>query len=196
MVSPTLQLVFKVLCMKEKRQYKSIRHKKTIFGNATYEVVNVIRKILFSLVPLFLLLNLFLVSAQSIMNIEILDIEKEEIITIPTNTEIQLEAKKIIKEIDGVVKQFNPIPDKGYMVKIPLTPSIQLANKWLNALIVEAIIIIPEDEKPYLLLFDDENKPYFFTFNTEIDTLLKTLDFPIKKRPSIGLLMGSTFVIP
>ena len=136
-----------------------------------------IRKILFSSIPILFLFNLFTVSAQTVTNIEFLDIEKKKIITIPTNQKIQLEAKKIIKEIDNVAVQFNPIPDKGYLVKIPLTPSLRLENKWMNALIDEVIIIIPEDEKPYLLIFDDENKPYFFTFKTEIDALLKTLDF-------------------
>jgi hypothetical protein len=65
------------------------------------------------------------------------------------------------------------------MVEIASGPSIQLENKWVNALIDEVIIIIPEDEKPYLLIFDDENRPYFFTFKTKVDTLLNTLDFPL-----------------
>ncbi|MCQ6275918.1 hypothetical protein JMM81_13275 [Bacillus sp. V3B] len=139
-----------------------------------------VRKILLSSVPIFFLFNLFLVSAQSITNIELLDIEKSKIIkTTPTNPKIQSEAEKIIKEIDNIVKKFNPIPDKGYMVKIPLEPSLQLENKWMSALIDEVIIIIPEDEKPYLLIFDDENKSYFFTFETKIDKLLNTLDFSL-----------------
>jgi len=140
----------------------------------------VVRKVLLSLIPIFFLFNLFIVSAQSITDIELLDIEKNKIIkTAQTNPKIQLEAGKIIKEIDNVVKKLNPIPDKGYMVKIPLGPSLPLENKWVNALVDEVIIIIPEDEKPYLLIFDDENKPYFFTFETKIDTLLNTLDFSL-----------------
>ena len=123
--------------------------------------------------------DLFTVSAQSILDIELLDIEKNKIITIPTNPKIQVEAKKIINEIDNVVIKLDPFPDKGYMLKIPLTPSLRLENQWVNALIGEVIIILPEGEKPYLLLFDDENKPYFFTFKTEIDSLLKTLNFTI-----------------
>ncbi|MFC5603231.1 hypothetical protein [Sporosarcina koreensis] len=123
--------------------------------------------------------DLIKVSSQGIANIELLDIEKNKIITIPTNPKTQLEAEKIIKEIDNVVIKFNPFPDKGYMLKIPLTPSLRLENKWINAVIAEVIFIFPEDEVPYLLLFDDENKPYFFTFKTEIDPLLKTLDFPL-----------------
>lgn len=109
-----------------------------------------------------------------------MDIVKNEIIkTTPTDSSIQLETEKIIKEIDGVVKAFKPIPDKGYMIKIPLEPSYQLENKWINALIDEVIIIIPETEKPFLFTFDDENNSYFFTFQIKIDKLLKTLESPI-----------------
>lgn len=150
-----------------------------ILGKATTEVVHVVRKVLLSSIAIFFLFNLFIVSAQSITNIELLDIEKNKIIkTVPTNPKIQLETRKIVKEIDNVVKKLNPIPDKGYMVKIPLEPSLPLENQWVNALIDEVIIIIPEDEKPYLLLFD-ENKPYFFTFETKTDTLLNALDFSL-----------------
>ncbi|MGE7925400.1 hypothetical protein ACQKND_19760 [Viridibacillus arvi] len=138
-----------------------------------------IRKILFMSIPILFLFNLFIVSAQSTTNIELLDIQKNKIITIPTNPEIQLETKKIIEGIDNIVKKIKPIPDKGYIVKIPLTPSLQIENKWLNTLIDEVIIIIPEDEKPYLLIFDDESKPHFFTIKTEIDTLLKTLNISL-----------------
>lgn len=138
-----------------------------------------IRKILFSSIPILFLFNLLIVSAQGITEIELLDIEKNKIITMPTNPKIQLETKRIIKEIDNIVKKFNPIPDKDYIVKIPLMLSLRLENKWVNTLIDEVIIIIPENEKPYLLIFDDKKKPHFFTFKTEIDTLLKTLDSPL-----------------
>lgn len=139
-----------------------------------------VRRILLSSIPIFFLFNLLIVNAQSITNIEVFDIEKSKIIkTPPTNPKIQLEAENIINEIDNVVKKINPIPDKGYMIKIPLEPSLRLENKWVYAMIDEVIIIIPEDEKPYLLIFDDENKSYFFTFEAKIDTLLNTLDFPL-----------------
>lgn len=159
------------------RLVESVNYKKITFGKTKSEVVNVIRKILFSSIPILFLFNLFIVSAQSITEIELLDIEKNKIITIPTNPKIQLETKKIIKEIDNIVTKFNPIPDKGYLVKIPITPSLQVENKWVNTLIDQVIIIIPEDEKPYLLIIDHENKPHFFTIKTEMDALLKTLDF-------------------
>lgn len=146
----------------------------------TNEVKFVVHKILLSFIHIFLLMNLIVVNAQTRPNIELLDIEKNEITkTVPTNPKIQFEAEKIIKEIDNVVKKLKPIPDKGYMIKIPLEPSHRVENKWIYALIDEMIIIIPKNEKPYLLLFDDENKSYFFTFDSKIDPLLKTLDFSL-----------------
>ncbi|MBP2242172.1 hypothetical protein J2Z40_002745 [Cytobacillus eiseniae] len=138
-----------------------------------------VRKIWLSIIPIFLLFNLLIISAQS-TKVELLDIEKNKVIkTSPTNPNIQSEAEKIINAIDNIVKKFNPIPAKGYMIKIPLEPSILVENKWLNALIDEAIIIIPEGEEPYLLLFDDENNPSFLTFKGEIVPLLNALNFSL-----------------
>ncbi|KAF0815528.1 MULTISPECIES: hypothetical protein [Cytobacillus] len=124
--------------------------------------------------------NLSTVNAQGNNIAKLFDIEKNQIIkTTPTNSNVQLETEKIIKGIDGVVKKFEPIPNQGYMVKIPLEPSYLLENKWINTLIDEIIIIIPKQEDPYLVTFDDENNPYFFTFNTKIDSLLNTLEFSL-----------------
>lgn len=75
-----------------------------------------IRKILLASVPILFLFTLSMVSAQSTTKIELLAIEKNEITTIPTNSTIQLETEKIIKEIDTVLKKFSPIPDNGYIV--------------------------------------------------------------------------------
>jgi hypothetical protein len=128
----------------------------------------------------FILCSSSLVNAQSNKNIEIFDIQKDEIIkTVSTSFIIQLEVQKYIKEINNIVRKLKLIPDKGYIIKIPLEPSVQLENQWMNALIDEVIIIIPEAEEPYLLTFDNENKPWFFTFETRIDTLITTLEFAL-----------------
>ncbi|GEN82578.1 hypothetical protein SLU01_08900 [Sporosarcina luteola] len=63
-----------------------------------------IRKVLLASIPILFLFTLSMVSAQSTTNIELLAIEKNEITTIPTNSTIQLETEKIIKEIDTVLK--------------------------------------------------------------------------------------------
>ncbi|SHG64547.1 hypothetical protein [Ornithinibacillus halophilus] len=139
-----------------------------------------LQKTLHLAVLIFFFFNLSTVYAKVNNDIEIMDIEENKIIKkIPTDSNIQLETEKVIKDINGFVKAFKPIPDKGYMIKIPLDPSYHLENKWINTIIDEVILIIPETEKPFLLTFDDENNPYFFTFQIKIDNLLKTLEFPI-----------------
>lgn len=128
----------------------------------------------------FSLLVVGTVNAQTERNIVIFNIQKNEIIkTVLTSSAVQKEVENYIVEINNVVRKFNPIPEKGYMIKIPLEPSLKIENKWMNALIDEAVIIIPEGEDPYLLIFNDENNPYFFTFEGKIDQLLKLLDFSL-----------------
>ncbi|MFC5466011.1 hypothetical protein [Lederbergia graminis] len=144
-----------------------------------------VRKTLILLGILLLQFNLCMVKAQNQNLVLVLDIETNKIIkTTPPNPNVQLETVKIMKAIDGIVKKINPIPNKGLMVKIPLEPSFHLENKWVNALIDEVIIIIPEDELPYLLLFDDENNSYFFTFETKIDMLINNIDIPRTSKDS------------
>ncbi|QOY35490.1 hypothetical protein AWH56_022845 [Anaerobacillus isosaccharinicus] len=132
---------------------------------------------------LFLLIFILIsttVTAQTDKNIFIFNIEKDEIIkTVPTSSLVQKEIENYIVEINNVVRKFNPIPEKGYMIKIPLEPSIQIENKWMNALVDEAVLVIPEGEDPYLLIFNDENNPFFFTFEGKIDELLKLLNFSL-----------------
>jgi hypothetical protein len=139
----------------------------------------VVRKIMLSSAPLFFLFFLFTDNGEAVKNIELFHIGKNKIVkTIPTNPTIQSEAEKILKTADSVVKKLNPIPDQGYMIRIPLEPPVQLENKWINALIDEVILIIPEEEKPHILIFDDENNMYFFTFQRKMDTIIKALDIP------------------
>lgn len=119
-------------------------------------------------------------NATSSKYIEILDIDNNKITEkIPINRVAQLESEKFIQTINNVVKKFKPIPDNGYMIKIPLEPSVHLENEWVNTLINEVIVIIPKGEEPYLLLFDDENNTYFFSFKASIEKLLNNFDISI-----------------
>lgn len=103
---------------------------------------------------------------------EIFDIEKNEVINVATiNMEIHEETEKMLNSIDGLVRTFKPIPEKGYMIKIPIEPPHTIENQWLNDLIDELIIIIPEQGEPTLLVYDNENKMYFFTFARPLSQL-------------------------
>lgn len=129
------------------------------------EVVVLIRKIFIAL----LILGSFQIPrtfAATTNQIEVFDIEKGSVIkTVPPNPIFQTEASKILNSIKDVYKKINPIPKKGLMVKIPLSPMIPVQNQWIHSLVDEIIIFFPEGEKPYIMTFDDENNYYFFTIS-------------------------------
>ena len=64
-------------------------------------------------------------------------------------------------------------------LRIPLDPNVKVKCKSLNALVSEVYILIPENEPPCYLIFEDENKLLSLPFNGDIDKLSKILDFKL-----------------
>jgi hypothetical protein len=115
------------------------------------------------------------IHAQGIKNVELYDIQKDSVTQIvPTNAEFQKAAEDYLKGINGIYVKVKPIPNQGYMVKIPLEPSIQINNEWITEPFDEVIIIFTKEEPPYLMVFDDENNPHFFHFQGNTDLIVKT----------------------
>ncbi|QED46713.1 hypothetical protein [Cytobacillus dafuensis] len=126
------------------------------------------------LVMLCIFLNTSNIYGQNVGQIEIFDIEKGMVThTVPMTPTIQKNIEEIVKEIHDVYKKFNPIPNKGQMIKIPLNPPIPVQNQWLHSLIDEIIIFLPEEGKPFIMTYDDENHTYFFISNNSMEKLLK-----------------------
>lgn len=116
--------------------------------------------------------------AQTNQQIQIFDIKEDKVIkVVQTNNELHQEAEKFLKGITGVYVKYNPIPTQGYMIRIPLEPTVMVKNKWFNDLVDEVTIIFPSQESPYLLVFDDENRPYFLLFQGNTSNLLRLLNF-------------------
>ena len=117
--------------------------------------------------------------AQTKQQIQIFDIDQDKVIkTVQlTNADVQQEVEKFLKGITGVYAKYNPIPSNGYMVRIQLVPNIMIRNKWFDDLVDEVTIILPSQEDPYLMLFNDENQPFFLTFEGNTEKLLEILDF-------------------
>lgn len=114
--------------------------------------------------------------AQS-KQIEVFDISKGKVILQQeTNPDIQKDVKKYVNGIKKIYSKIQPIPKAGLMVKVPLEPAIRVENQWLSAIIDEVIIIIPADDEPILMLFDDENRTLFFTFTGNVQELLKKIN--------------------
>jgi hypothetical protein len=122
------------------------------------------------------------ISAQ-VRNVELFDIQEDKVTkTVPMSPQFQERAVEYLKNIDNIYVKVSPVPNKGYMIKIPLTPSVQVTNKWLDSLVNEVIIVFPKDEEPFLMTFDDEDDIYVFTFKGNTDFLVKTFNLDLKNQ--------------
>lgn len=120
------------------------------------------------------------VYGEGISNVEIFNITEGKVIKVTdSKPKIQKIAIGYLHEISGVYGKFNPIPDKGYAIRIPLETSIKTESKWLNASVDEVIIIFPEGEPPFIILTDNENRLFCFSFKGDTKKLLKNLAFKI-----------------
>ena len=117
---------------------------------------------------------------QSDKQIEIFDINNGCVIKrISPNITIQKEVENYLNGITGMYPKVKAFPDRGYIIRIPLKPSVNVENLWLDDLVDEVFIMFPEQEKPYMLILDDEKRPLFYNFEGNIDALLKYLDFSV-----------------
>lgn len=130
--------------------------------------------IIFSIL-LFSCINVY---GKQYKSIEIFDINKNNVIkNIESSSEIEKQVKNYLQNIKGIYGKFNPIPDKGYMIKIPLDTPIAIQNTWISSFIDEVIMIFPENEPPYLMVLDNEERSIFLSFNGDTNTLLKISKF-------------------
>ena len=124
--------------------------------------------------------------AQTPNQIEVFDVEKGAVLkSIPVNPLFHKKATTILHSIQDLYKKVNPIPKKGMMVKIPLNPIIHVKNKWIDSTVDEVIVFFPEDEEPYIMIYDEENNYYFFSIDNhkaETNQLFKLIEKPIDKK--------------
>jgi len=124
------------------------------------------------------------VHANGHQEIKILDIESNNIIHEKNSSAIiDHEVKKALKSIKNITVQANPLPQKGYLIKIPLTTSIHVKNKWLEEYITEVLFVynIEDNNQSRLILYNDENTPLFFDIQFDFTTLFNELKFEINE---------------
>lgn len=110
--------------------------------------------------------------------IEIFDINRERVVKrLQTNLEIQKIVEGYLQGIDEIYGKFNPIPKKGFAVRIPLDPPVKAQSHWLEIPVSEVIIMCPEFETPFLMIFQDEDKLVCFKFKGDTDILLHNLNY-------------------
>ncbi len=116
--------------------------------------------------------------AQNNRQIEIFDINKGKVImNVQPNPDSQQEVKKFLEGITGIFVKYNPIPNKGFMIRVPLEPNIVVENQWFNDQVDEVTIFFSGQEEPYLMIFNDENRSSFFTFEGDTANFLKIINF-------------------
>ncbi len=109
--------------------------------------------------------------------IEIFDIGKESVIKkVLTDNFVQKEAENCLKALTNIYPRYNPIPDKGIIIKIPLNPSVEVKNAWMEDKVDELNIIYSKENEPILMVFENNKTPVFFEFQYDTIGLLRKLN--------------------
>ena len=139
-----------------------------------------IKKLLVVISLLFIFLHTTCVNAEDFKYVEIFDPKQDKVVkVVQSNLQIQDMITSWITNIEGLYKN-DPATDDGYVVRIPLDPTVKVKCQSLNALVSEVYILIPEKEPPCYLIFEDENNLLSLPFNGDIDKLSKILNFKLK----------------
>lgn len=127
------------------------------------------------------LLSPKVIPAEGFKYAEIFDPRQEKVVkVVQVNDEIHNMIAISIEDISGIYGKNNPVTDDGYAIKIPLEPAVTVHGKWLKRVVSEVYIIIPKNDPPFFLIFENDNNLSCFPFNGDIDTLSKLLDFQLK----------------
>jgi hypothetical protein len=111
--------------------------------------------------------------------VKVLDIESSTVIKeIQNSSDVDRDAEKAIKSIKRVTVEANPVPKQGYLIKIPLTKSLKVKNKWFEDIVNEVLLIYNPSSKKQgkIILYNDENTPIFFDIEYDFSDLLKKLN--------------------
>ncbi|MGV3466210.1 MAG: hypothetical protein ACO1OT_13065 [Heyndrickxia sp.] len=126
---------------------------------------------------LFLILLTTDASAQT-RQIEIFDISKERVVKkVPASADIQENVKRLLQRTTSVYPRVKPIPSKGFMIKVPLEPAMNLRNQWLQGKVNQVILVFPPKERPFYLVMDEKNRTHLFLFEGDTKTLLRKLNY-------------------
>jgi len=121
------------------------------------------------------------IHAEGFKYVEIFDPKQAKVVkVVQLNTEINNMVSTWIKNIDGIYGKNNPVTEDGYAIKIPLNPSVKVQGKWLNTLVNEVYIILPENDPPFFMIFENKDKLSCFPFKGDVNTFSKILDFNLK----------------
>lgn len=109
--------------------------------------------------------------------VEIFNIKQRKVIEeIKLTPEIKSMVTDWLVQAEEAYAKVNPIPENGYVVRVPLNPDAALQNKWLYANIEEVYIVIPEKEPPFFVLVGNDGLACYL-LHGEIHRLSEALGF-------------------
>jgi len=121
------------------------------------------------------------ISAEEYNCVEIFDPKQNKVVkVVELNAKIHNMVSSWIKDVDGIYGKSNPLTNDGYAIRVPLYPAVKVQGKWLNAIVNDVYIIIPQHDAPFYMIFDNDDKLLCFPFNGNINDLSKVLDFKLK----------------
>jgi hypothetical protein len=133
------------------------------------------RKSLLLIVLLTAALITIPVSAQP-FQIEVFDVIQSKVIKeIPIEEKMTTEAEKLVKSADSLFPKLNPTPRTGIMIKVPFEPPLDVKTAVLTQPVKQVIFILPEGDRPYMLIFDKEDQPMFYYFSEDASEFLNIL---------------------
>jgi hypothetical protein len=133
-----------------------------------------------------LLFNGEIAYAQALGGIEVFNINDEIIEKVmPIDYEVQKLVENYIYGIEGIYAKFNPIPKNGFAVKVPLAPSVKADVTGKILIIDQIIIMFPENDMPFLLIFEDDDKLSCYNFKGDTEVLLESLEYEPSGRYNI-----------
>ena len=153
------------------------------YGNVNIEVIIVLKKIPVVIFLVFLIMSSTLVHAAGFKYVEIFDPKQAKVVkVVQLNREINAMVSTWIKDIDAIYGKNNPVTEDGYAIKVPLDPAVKIQGKWLNTLVNEVYIILPKNDPPFFMIFENKDKLSCFPFKGDIKTLSRILDFNLKAK--------------
>lgn len=128
-----------------------------------------------------MIMHSLVINAGQFSYVEIFDPKQDKVVkVVQVNTEIHKIVAGLIKSVDGIYGKNDPLTDDGYAIKIPLSPAVKVQGEWLNTLVHEVYVIIPEKQPPFFMVFENEDKVMCFSFEGNINELSRVLDFKLK----------------
>ena len=129
------------------------------------------------------ILNSIVVFAQEVKYVEIFDPKQDKVVKlVRLNEDIHNMVTAWIKDVDKIYGKSNPITNDGYAIRVPLDPEVRIQGKFINELVNNVYIIIPENDPPFFIIFDDDNKLFCYPFNGDINELSKILNFKLQNK--------------